>query len=326
MNGLAQVRALQVLAAASIESPTRLEPASSVTNEVWLTPQHVIRINRKATGRLRREAMLSRVLPPATGYPGIVSSGDGSGIDWLIMKRRPGVPLGRAWPTMSEIGRRRAISQLAAGLKAIHGTPTPPGLPSLPTPQLIDADAHNPFAPAQYAVHRAREIASIPNSVVDGLALRMQQLAGSVGPFGGETLVHGDLTFENMLWDGRDLTAIIDFEWSRGAPRDLDLDVFLRMCAYPFLHVAADLEAVTHRHDYVDVPTWLAQDYPELFRAPRLIERLELYSLAFDLRDLIECPPEADLRRLSKYHALHRIIATLEGRGHLAQLFSTSVG
>ena len=66
MNALGQVRALHVLAAARLGQPAYIEPVSSVTNEVWITPDHVVRINRKATGRLHREAMLAAALRPAT--------------------------------------------------------------------------------------------------------------------------------------------------------------------------------------------------------------------------------------------------------------------
>ena len=325
MNALGQVRALHVLAAARLGQPAYIEPVSSVTNEVWITPDHVVRINRKATGRLHREAMLAAALRPATGYPGVVAAGDGSGVDWLVVRRKPGVPLARAWPAMSTSARRNAVTQIAARLREIHTTPTPDALPALEAPQLLDAGALFPIAPLQRALADARHVTGIPASLIDDLTARVSALAPAIGVFGAGTLVHGDLTFENVLWDGTRVSAIIDFEWSRGAPRDVELDVVFRMCAYPFLHVAADYEQLTREQDYVDVPMWLAQDYPELFDVPRLADRLELYSLAFDLRELLQYPPRGDSPQLPKLHAQNRLIATLCGRGHLTRWFSASV-
>jgi hypothetical protein len=86
--------------------------------------------------------------------------------------------------------------------------------------------------------------------IVDALDAMVDDLAPAIMPFTDTTLVHGDLTFENILWDGRRITSILDFEWCRGAPRDVDLDVLLRMCAFPFLHVAADYEKQTRAADY----------------------------------------------------------------------------
>jgi hypothetical protein len=139
-------------------------------------------------------------------------------------------------------------------------------------------------------------------------------------PFDDRTLVHGDLTFENVLWNGTEITAVLDFEWSRGAPPDVDLDVLLRMCAYPFLHVAADYEDQTRAADYVDVPRWLAEAEPSLFSAPRQLDRLVLYSIAYDMRELLAFPPPVAPRGLSPYHPLNRLQNTVRGASHLSWL------
>ena len=82
------------------------------------------------------------------------------------------------------------------------------------------------------------------------LEAMVEESAAALEPFDAPTLVHGDLTFENVLWDppSSRITAILDFEWARRGPADLDLDVLLRCVAYPKLHVAADYEHLTqHR-------------------------------------------------------------------------------
>ena len=124
-------------------------------------------------------------------------------------------------------------------------------------------------------------------------------------------MIHGDLTFENVLWDGDAVTAIIDFEWARPAPRDLELDVLLRFCAYPFLHVADDYEAQTKAEAYEDVPSWLAEDYPQLFTTPDLRDRLRVYAIAFEVRQLLMLPPPAPARDLSPRHPLPRLLQLL---------------
>ena len=132
---------------------------------------------------------------------------------------------------------------------------------------------------------------------------------------------------ESMIGLDMELENADDLGWAvdlvagmrRLAP-DVELDVLLRMCAFPFLHVAADYEAQTHAADYLDVPRWLAEDVPELFSAPRLHERLTLYAIAYDVRELLAFPPAVDLRSLSPYHPLHRLQNTMRGAGHLAWL------
>ncbi|HEV8295674.1 MAG TPA: phosphotransferase [Acidimicrobiales bacterium] len=320
MKALAQLRAMQALDAAGLPRPARLEPASSVTNEVWLAGDVVVRINRGADGRLRREAALAKYLPPDLGYPGVVAYGGRQGSDWLIVRRVPGTVLSRHWPSMPAADRRAAICQLARKLRALHATRTPRGLPPIDSPQLLEPGALAPAQPLFGALERATRVPNVDRSLVHALTGLVYEYAPALLPFSDSTLVHGDLTFENVLWDGRSITAVLDFEWSRGAPRDVDLDVFLRMCAFPFLHVAADYEHVTRPGDYVDVPRWLAEEYPDLFTAPRLFERLVVYSIAYDVRELLAHPPRDTARNLSPYHPLNRLLNAARGSSHLRWL------
>jgi len=132
--------------------------------------------------------------------------------------------------------------------------------------------------------------------------------------------VHGDLHFENVLWDGMTVTALLDFEWCRSAPPDVDLDVFLRFCAYPYLHVAEDYEHLTRAGDYADVAWWLAEDYPDLFDYPNAFERTRIYSIAYDVRELLLFPPPRSPRELSKHHPINRLERTVNGHSHLHRL------
>jgi aminoglycoside phosphotransferase len=324
MVAMSQVRALHVLEAAGLGRPTNIVAASSVTNEVWMTPTHVARINRRATGRLRREAGLAPHLLPGCGYPGVVAAGAGGGMDWIVVHRVPGVPLAHAWPGLDRNARRSAIAQLAERLRHVHATPTPVGIDPLVGPQLLSAEHLSPFGHLEDALSRARQLPGVPRTLLDELHGRIAELAGCIGVFDGSHLVHGDLTFENVMWDGGRLTAVVDFEWSRGAPRQLDLDVLLRMCAYPSLHVADEYQSVSRAEDYRDVPAWLVRAYPELFADPRLLDQLELFSLAYDLNELVHFPPPAE-QELPPLHAANRIAATLRGRGHLTRWFARVV-
>ncbi|MGH9083974.1 MAG: hypothetical protein ACRDYW_00840, partial [Acidimicrobiales bacterium] len=62
-SAMAELRARSALKAAGLDPSVPVEPASSVTNEVWLTATHVVRINRTRDGRLAREAAIAEVLP-----------------------------------------------------------------------------------------------------------------------------------------------------------------------------------------------------------------------------------------------------------------------
>jgi hypothetical protein len=304
---------------AGLDERVPLERASSVTNEVWLSPDYVIRVNRQPNQRLRREADLGPMLPDDVGYPEIIAYGGQLGADWLIVRREPGTVLSRAWPTMSLDERRDAIRQFAAILRRLHAVPKPSLLPEIETPQLL-APIGRPTDPLLAALDRAKDLQYIDRLSIQNLRDLVIDTGSVIEPFDCSHLVHGDLHFENVLWDGSRITALLDFEWAHGAPADVELDIFLRFCAYPFLHVAEDYEHLTRSEDYAPIPYWLAEDYPELFAHPNLFERARLYCIAYDVRELLMFPPVRPPRELSKYHPYNRLESTLRGQSHLDHL------
>jgi aminoglycoside phosphotransferase (APT) family kinase protein len=138
------------------------------------------------------------------------------------------------------------------------------------------------------------------------------------------TLIHGDLTFENIMVDINGLSALLDFEWSRGAPPDLELDVLLRFLRYPEAHVPADIAPSLGHADFEEVPSWLAEDYPELFGHPRIVERLALYNVAFDMAELVRMKSVVPSSEMGPLHPVRRLQALLNGvsplREQLARL------
>ena len=174
--------------------------------------------------------------------------------------------------------------------------------------------------PLLTAIDKLPTLPHIDRRLIRRVRELVESSAGYLDPFDTPTLVHGDLSFENVLWDGTQITAVLDFEWSRSGPPDLDLDVLLRFCAYPYLHVAADYEDRTHTADYADVPWWLADDYPALFDAPYVFDRVRLYSIAWDVRELLAFPPKVDSRELHGDHPYHRLRQLISGDGYLDRL------
>src|SRR3954451_11883419 len=95
---LALIRARRAMAAAGFGPDVPIERDSSVTNEVWLTRDAVLRINTQGDQRLRREALVAAALPPDIGYPHLIGYGGGLRSYWLVGRpQRRRAP--RAWGT-----------------------------------------------------------------------------------------------------------------------------------------------------------------------------------------------------------------------------------
>jgi len=318
---LAEVRARRALRSAGLDPTVPLARASSVTNEVWLSPTHAVRVNRHPNNRLYREALVADVLPPEVGYPIVVAHGGGRSEDWLVTERVRGEPLAHEWPSLSESERERAVGQLAGRLAALHRTIAPEDLPPVEhAPQLLEVGARDPTGPVLAALHDAMHLDHVdPVMLIDATEL-VTELAPTLMPFEARTLVHGDVTFENVLWHDGEVTALLDVEWARAGPRDLDLDILLRCAAYPHLHVGDAFVARTRAEDYVNVPWWLAECYPSLFDYPRQIDRVRIYSIAYDVSDLLASPPQASPRHLEDLHAYHRLQRVVERKSYLDTL------
>jgi len=320
----AMARARKALAEAGLDQYAPLERASSVTNEVWLTPDYAVRVNRQPNQRLRREAALGPLLPPEVGYPEVIAYGGQMGADWLVLRRIPGSILSRCWPGMTVPERRDAIRQLSQVLRVLHQAPVPPDLQPAATAQLIGGGGFRAVDPLLAALDKAQTLPHVDRFVLDDLRAVVLDTCGVLQPFPETHLVHGDLHFENVLWDGVRITALLDFEYCRSGPADLDLDVFLRFCGYPFLHVAEDYEHLTRAEDYAAVPWWLADDYPELFAGPHQFDRMRLYSMSYDVRELLDFPPTRPPRELSKYHPYNRLEMLLRQTSHLHSFAGTA--
>lgn len=317
-TALAELRARTALRGAGLDPRVPLERASSVTNEVWLSPTHVVRVNRSHDHRLARETVIADALPAAVGYPRIVAQGHRQGEDWLVSERVPGTPLAHQWPDLAIDERRSAVAQLAKRLVALHSTPAPSDLPPIVgAPQLLEVGASDPTAPVLKALEEAARLEHVDPLLMHEAADMVRRCAPALHPYIATTLVHGDVTFENVLWHEGEVTALLDVEWARPGPSDLDLDIVLRVCAYPKLHVAERMERRTDAVDYAEVPAWLAESYPKLFAYPNQRDRLRIFSIAYEVRELLAFPPDRPAGLLTPLHAYHRLARVVRGESYL---------
>jgi Ser/Thr protein kinase RdoA (MazF antagonist) len=146
----------------------------------------------------------------------------------------------------------------------------------------------------------ARQLPFVDHGVLDAAAERLAELGDLTTD--GAVLLHGDFYLGNVLIQGDHPSALIDLEFARMGPRDLEL-----------ISVVRALDAGT-RVGIQRPPllAWLAEDYPELFGAADLHRRLWQYALAYTIRQIIFWPPDRaeadDLEVTHPLHTLRRLI------------------
>lgn len=315
----AVLRVLQVMRSAGIE-PTRAHAPQRVghsINEVWAVGDHIVRINPVPhSRRLQDEARLLLYLPAEAHAPVPVAAGAAPWGEWAVTMRLPGSALAQLWSDLDQPSRRRAITDIGRSLAALHKVVAPSQLCAgdpdrcphpLPVPRLLRLLAD------------AADLPGVDRKVFGDAAERLVGYTDYIDPV-DTTLVHGDLHLENVLAarDGT-VTGILDFEWARPGPPDLDLDVLLHSLSNPSLHHDTGAGGRLHRGDFDAVTRWLREAYPALFDQPHLAERLWVYRLAYDVADLLANPPRpgTTLTATPAHHPYRRIARHVEGRHDL---------
>lgn len=98
-------------------------------------------------------------------------------------------------------------------------------------------------------------------------------------------LVHSDIHFDNVLIDENNKLKLIDFETAIYAPIDYELDIFLRMCINPLKYSSEETEELVTEEDYINIPNYLKEYYPEIFN----FKYYEIRHLIYDLEANFSC-------------------------------------
>ena len=318
MSAVARARARQALTDAGYDADGELRPLRNVTNEVWLTDEHMIRLNRRHDARLRKEIEVARLLPPAVEYPEIVAYGGEEGDDFLVTTRPQGQVLAHAWSSLSQAQQSVAIQGLTQHMRAVHAVQLPAEVPTIADPPLLESVTRvSPTEKVVAALVLVERHAHVDAGVINELRGLIRDLTLALEPFDAPTMIHGDVHFENVLWDGKRVTGLLDYKWARTAPPDLELDVLLRYCSLPFIYVDSTRRSQVSAESHAQAPWLLAESYPELFNAPRQFDRLRVYSIAHDVREVLLYPPPLPVDRLPEHHPYRRLIRMARGDSHL---------
>jgi hygromycin-B 7''-O-kinase len=299
--------------------PADLRFIGGASNDVWLFGDMVLRVCWRADrGRLLREARLLADLPATIPHAEVVAVAENRDVSWLISERIAGEPLGDVARRLPERKLRDLFWEVSAILERLHTWDPPEHLrwqlgsrPHLDMANPMSVWASDlvplPVPLALALVDMAKAVPNVDPHLIDAAAERIVSLS-AFDPFAGNederSVVHGDATTGNFLVCNGRISAILDFEWARIAPPDVELVSIVRMVQNP-----PDMAPRPPRLPFL---SWLRQDYPRLFEAPDLDERLWLCELAYILRGVIWWPPERPERELDPLHHIHTLRRLIE--------------
>lgn len=301
-------------AALPVDVPADAVLGAGQSNDVWLFGDHALRVCWRADrDRLLREAALLDALPAEVAHAPVVDAGEGEVGTWLLTARVPGRPLSEVVATASEPVARDLFGQHAQMLAALHAWTPPAGVrdvvarrsPLVGTDPMVTWAADLlplPVPRLLLLLDLLEAVRFVRHDLVAAVRDRVQVLAPSdplTGPSEEGPVTHGDAVLGNVLvHDGR-ISALLDFEWARIAPVDLEL-VSLVRATLPGPWSSAAVRRLP-------VLQWLAADYPALFAPSDLDGRLWLAEIAYMVRGVIWWPPDVPEDHLVAEHHLHAL-------------------
>ena len=117
----------------------------------------------------------------------------------------------------------------------------------------------------------------------DANFLKLLELCNTYFKDNDYRMIHGDLHFDNFLYDGNKL-YLIDFETSKSSPIDYDFRIFNRYSEQPYLWASEKTDMLTVPSDYKKFMDLIIENYQELKNIKYLNERLSVY----DIIELLE--------------------------------------
>jgi scyllo-inosamine 4-kinase len=268
----------------------------SWSNDTWVNEDLVLRVCwRGDRERLLLEHELLVALPVSVPHASPVASGRIADLTWMLLRRIQGERLDLAWPSFSKDAHRDAVVDLANVLSNLHDWVPPLNVremllqPTMTLPATRDAIVGSTIVPlplerVAFLLDCLEGFPGMSEELLRTVRKRIDILGSvvSASEFQDGPVVHGDAHFANALWFEGRLVALLDFEWARIGPSDLELEAACR--EDPIIEDAAESGPILASE--VPMLVWLRSGYPELFIRGDLTERLWLYELCYQVRRL----------------------------------------
>lgn len=267
----------------------RLVPAAGVANRVLLSATHVLRLNEgRFAGAFAFEAGVLDRLPAAVPHPHVAGYGHrATGGEYLLLTRLPGRLLAEEIAVVPPREQRALLQDLGGVVAELHRTPVEPWMRSSWAADALAGRWENAYhAPPQAfaaLVAAARLVRPDAASVLDDLhAFLAERVSGVSACFDDDepgVFCHTDLHPGNVIVSDGTITGLIDFEGSRVAVADTELDMLVRTLRNTGAGTDEPARGRAPLRAFVS-------GYPAIAGHPRLVDRLLTYDA---LWHLVQC-------------------------------------
>lgn len=234
------------------------------TNTIYSIGDYIIRIcsSEKNEQRFKNEMSFYEINQDNDQIPKMyVGDSTKAQVPYMyeIIEKIKGEPLYNQWYKMNINERKNVINKLVETLKPFH------------LKEVEDIDFSEVL---KNRISHLQTKSSLPVDLFD----MVKQIAEDLFTECKCGYIHGDLHFDNVMYDG-DKLSILDFERSLVGPIDYDFRI-LAMCEYyPWKWASASTDMITVESDYQGLMQMILENYEELRNIPNIEKRLNYYLL-----------------------------------------------
>lgn len=246
----------------------------------------VLKIEKDLDVTHHQESIVKLAVEAGAKIPKIQDVGEVDGHRYLLMDRIQGEKLSGSWHTFSETQKESFIRQICEQMKILHS---------------IKFEKYSPQRPKEFdtlleSIEWQMSETKVDDSKLDEVAKTNLDLLNQfyeenkkiLDERGGAVFVHNDLHFENVLFDGDQISGIIDFDFSRQFAKDFELRCLVDFFFAPKYYVEEKLEPIWIEFQLGKELDWFKKYYPELFNHPQILTRFRLFimnQILCDVRD-----------------------------------------
>jgi len=212
---------------------------------------------------------------------------------YIITEKIDGVSIYSIWHTLTEEEREKIVSQICDILKDLHKNKGEPFDWSKYIKGYFEKHIEVLIKQKQLTANELHLL----RKVMDKFDLYLKTDSDKF------VYIHNDLHYDNVFFkDGR--LKIIDFESSRYAPIDKELEIVFYAAKMPDKHASKETERFAKKEDFVNLVAYFKKHYPQMFDVANLEKRIAIYHL----RDALD-----QYGTFKTNKKLHQIILSLAG-------------
>lgn len=237
--------------------------------------KYVLKIQKDLDVILHQVSFFRELNARGALVPGIFDYWLIDGREYILMDKLPWRKLSESWNHFNVIQKDKIIRQICKQLQIIHS---------------VSFDNYSSQRPKEFsswrkAIQNYTNFSTLDKKDFDVLSQKnikllydyYQKYEYLLDNVSWPVMVHNDFHFENILYKNDSITAILDFDFARQAPREYELWHIIDFFHTPKYFVEEELEKLWVNFKQTDELKLFKKYYPDLFSNPDIIYRLRIY-------------------------------------------------